>query len=77
MKKFRVQNIKLYELQEILTSFLLYVNFTACELKPHAKQSWDPRISTKTLLLKISMRWQYYHHTLAAGKLGNIDSNKT
>ena len=39
MKKFRVQNIKLYELQEILTSFLLYVDFTACELKPHTKQS--------------------------------------
>ena len=47
------------------------------ELRPHTKQSGGSHISTTTWLCKVSMPSIYYHHFLAAGKLGSIDSNKT
>ena len=47
------------------------------EPRPHTKQSGGSHISTTTWLCKVSMPSIYYHHFLAAGKLGSIDSNKT
>ena len=47
------------------------------ELKPQTKQFGGAPISTTTWLWKISMWSLYYHHVLAAGKLGSIDLNKT
>ena len=47
------------------------------EFKPHTKQSGGVHIFPATCNWKISMRSLYYHHILAAGKLGSIDSNKT
>ena len=47
------------------------------ELKPHTKQYGGAHISTTKRLWKIPMWSLYYHHILAAGKLGSIDLNKT
>ena len=47
------------------------------ELKPYTKQPGGGHISTTTWLWEISIWSLYYHHILAAEKVGSIDSNKT
>ena len=76
--KFQVQNIRFYASQKILSSFTLSQLYCLAtrEIKAHTKQSGGTQILTTTWLWKISMWSLYYHHILADGKLGGIESNK-